>query len=132
MDFLDNFNNGIGTISNELYQSTNLALLCEDIVNGMIAANEFRGTDDTSFPMSLGHASQNSQLQHRALRRQLEVVVDIQSRDWEYRIQPGELSPALDFAILTLSRCSQTCRHEHLWQRSEIHKVRLHHGAVES
>jgi hypothetical protein len=33
----------IGTISNELYQVTNLALLCEDTVNGVIAAIEFRG-----------------------------------------------------------------------------------------
>jgi hypothetical protein len=70
-------------------------LLCEDIVNGMIAANEFRGTDGTSFPVSLGQTSKGAQPQHRVLHHQLEVVVDIQNRDWEYRIQPGDFVSCL-------------------------------------
>ena len=47
------FTSVVGTITNELYQMTNLALLCEDIVNGMIAANEYRGTGDASLPGSV-------------------------------------------------------------------------------
>lgn len=67
---------------------TNLALLCEDIVNGMMAANEFRGSTG-SFPAVSGdmrsedtHSSPSS--------TPLEVIVDIEQRNWDYKIQAGK------------------------------------------
>lgn len=58
-------------------------------MNGMIAANEFRGTDDTSFPFSAGHPFQQRQ---ESRRSQLEIVLNIQDKDWEYNVQPGSFS----------------------------------------
>ncbi|CZS95843.1 related to nik-1 protein (Os-1p protein) [Rhynchosporium graminicola] len=72
-----------GTISNELYQMTNLALLCEDIVNGMIAANEYRGTSDKT--------NVTTQPQNKDRSKRLEVILDIEHKNWEYNVQPGAL-----------------------------------------
>ncbi|KAK0100382.1 hypothetical protein ONS96_007662 [Cadophora gregata f. sp. sojae] len=80
-----------GTISNELYQMTNLALLCEDIVNGMIAAKEYRGTGDASLPGSNGTTSQFGRSVAAGPQKQLEIILDIEHRDWEYNVQPGAL-----------------------------------------
>ncbi|PVH82219.1 hypothetical protein DL98DRAFT_653296 [Cadophora sp. DSE1049] len=80
-----------GTISNELYQMTNLALLCEDIVNGMIAANEYRGTGDASLPGSNGTTSQLRRPVNPDQQKRLEIILDIEHRDWEYNVQPGAL-----------------------------------------
>ncbi|CZR54714.1 related to nik-1 protein (Os-1p protein) [Phialocephala subalpina] len=79
-----------GTIINELIQVTNLALLCEDIINGMIAAREFRGTDDPTsaisreFRSAAAHAPRNR-------RATLDIILDIERRDWYYNIQAGAL-----------------------------------------
>ncbi|KAH7360859.1 M3EW, histidine kinase-group I protein [Rhexocercosporidium sp. MPI-PUGE-AT-0058] len=78
-----------GTISNELYQMTNLALLCEDLVNGMIAAKEYRGTVDTSPGISNGTMSQVARQQNQDQQNPLEIILDIEHRDWEYNVQPG-------------------------------------------
>ncbi|KAG4441077.1 hypothetical protein IFR05_003431 [Cadophora sp. M221] len=80
-----------GTISNELYQKTNLALLCEDIVNGMIAANGYRGNGDGSLAISNGTISSVGRQQDRAKQKQLEITLDIEHRDWDYNVQPGAL-----------------------------------------
>jgi signal transduction histidine kinase len=75
-------------LSNELYQITNLGLLCEDVITGMIAANGFRGLesrdssamDDTYSKYSIC-TQQNS----------VDVTMDIERRDWSYRVQPGAI-----------------------------------------
>jgi hypothetical protein len=79
------------TISNELYQDTNVALLCEDIVNGMIAANAFRGagSPELSLPISSELLSRNDQRPLGLHHPPLKVTVDIEKRDWDFRIQPG-------------------------------------------
>lgn len=78
----------VGTISNELYQMTNLALLCEDVVNGMIAADKFRGNVDPSLPISIT-SSQVGQQQNQSQEKRLEIILDIEHRDWDYDVQPG-------------------------------------------
>ena len=82
------------TISNELYQDTNVALLCEDIVNGMIAANEFRNTssNDPLLPNSGELLSRHDQRAHRLRHSEIEVIIDIEKRDWEFRVQAGTSS----------------------------------------
>jgi hypothetical protein len=77
------------TISNELYQDTNVALLCEDIVNGMIAANEFRGTGSPDLSLPISSKSQNGQRPLGIHHPPLEVTVDIEKRDWDFKIQAG-------------------------------------------
>ncbi|KAL2074846.1 hypothetical protein VTL71DRAFT_8625 [Oculimacula yallundae] len=79
-----------GTIANELYQMTNLALLCEDIVNGMIAANEYRGPAKSPLPMSSA-TPQVGLKDSKDQPKRLEVVLDIEDRKWEYNVQPGAI-----------------------------------------
>jgi hypothetical protein len=80
----------IGTISNELYQVTNLALLCEDIINGMIAANEFRNSAGSDPYLPLHSASSlETSLQPHEGHPLVEIIVDIERRDWLFNVQPG-------------------------------------------
>lgn len=78
----------LGPVSNELYQVTNLALLCEDVVEGMVAANGFRGSSlgDSSIPGS-GRANLIDVQQEAPL----EVVIDFEKRDWDFRVEAGAL-----------------------------------------
>ncbi|KAG9236744.1 M3EW, histidine kinase-group I protein [Amylocarpus encephaloides] len=72
-------------VSNELYQVTNLALLCEDLINGMIAANEYNTAPTRSGDLSI-HISHQQQL-----RSQLAIILDIEGGDWEFTIQAGAI-----------------------------------------
>jgi hypothetical protein len=82
----------LGTIANELYQVTNVALLCEDIVNGMIAANEYRGTStgSSSLPVSNEILSPYQPQAHHGHRTPLPIIIDIENRDWEFKVQAGQ------------------------------------------
>jgi hypothetical protein len=74
------------SISNELYQTTNLALLCEDVVNGMIMAGEFRGAASTEISNDVSNdlgTSQNPPLSA------VEIILDIEHQDWDFRVQAG-------------------------------------------
>ena len=85
----------LGTIGNELYQVTNLALLCEDIVNGMIAANEYRGTgtEYAAAPLSSEVLSQDSRRTSRSPHHvPVDIIIDIERRDWEFKVQAGGIS----------------------------------------
>ncbi|KAH8663362.1 hypothetical protein BGZ60DRAFT_432527 [Tricladium varicosporioides] len=80
--------NGPGTIANELYQVTNLALLCEDIVHGMIAANEYRGTatGPELLPVSNDFCSP-FRLKSDKDRSSLQVIIDMEHREWDFKVQ---------------------------------------------
>jgi signal transduction histidine kinase len=69
-------------ISNELYQVANLALLCEDLLNGMIAGNEYQApvTGTVNLP---SHQTE--------IRSRLAIILDVESRDWDFTIQAGAL-----------------------------------------
>jgi len=113
----------------------NLAVLCEDIVNGMIAANEFRGagSDDAFFPITKERLSRSpNQGQHKH-DSPLKVIVDIEPRNWDFKLQAGlSSSRQLLLRWLTLFRGSPTSGHEHFWKCAEVYTVRVHHGAVAS
>jgi signal transduction histidine kinase len=82
----------VGTISNELYQTTDLALLCEDLVNGMIAAGEWAGSADTSIPISNDYSRRNlHRLSHHRSRDAVEIIMDIEHYEWEFKVQAGAL-----------------------------------------
>jgi len=82
---------GLGALSNELFQVTNLALLCEDIVSGMIAANEYRETTQGQLPSTPtgGVFSPSHTEIPNAKRSPLDIVLDIEHRNWDFRIQAG-------------------------------------------
>jgi signal transduction histidine kinase len=82
------------TISNEIYHKTNLALLCEDIVNGMIAANKFRGvaTDHLPLPAASDAPSHNCNSSKSGIipdASLVRVILDIDHLDWDFKIQAG-------------------------------------------
>ncbi|KAF4625939.1 hypothetical protein G7Y89_g12226 [Cudoniella acicularis] len=85
--------NNQGTVANELYQITNLALLCEDIVNGMIAAKEYRGTatGPATLPVSNDFLSPYQAQLNEGERAALQVIIDIEQRDWDFKVQAGAL-----------------------------------------
>ncbi|RDW78466.1 hypothetical protein BP5796_06318 [Coleophoma crateriformis] len=76
-----------GTISSELYAVTNMALLCEDIVNGMIAAKEFRATDE-GMPLSSYSQPVNPQGEKNS---EVVIILDIECREWNFKLQAGAI-----------------------------------------
>jgi hypothetical protein len=88
---------GLGTISNELFQVTNLALLCEDIVSGMIAANEYRETTQGKIPSTPSDEvfSPSHTETPNIQRPPLDIILDIEHRDWDFRIQTGNFDSVL-------------------------------------
>lgn len=77
----------IDSINNELYQTTNLALLCEDLVNGMIVAGDFRGNPaPTDNPDVFSHDLTNCKA---AALPTVEIILDIEHQDWEFKVQAG-------------------------------------------
>ncbi|RKF59864.1 hypothetical protein OnM2_056028 [Erysiphe neolycopersici] len=85
--------NKSGNISNELVRTTNLALLCEDIIHGMMAANEYRasGSQDISLPYISQFGSRSVQPVVNKSHTRLEIIMDFEIRDWVYNVQAGAL-----------------------------------------
>jgi signal transduction histidine kinase/CheY-like chemotaxis protein len=76
-----------GALSNELDNVSNVALLCEDIVNGIIAAREFGGIQAT-MPYSQPIEQSNPM---NGYDQQVEIILDFEDRDWNFKVQPGAL-----------------------------------------
>lgn len=91
-----------GTITNELIQVTNLALLCEDICSGMIAASEFRGTDDSTPAILREFRSTAEAHARQRTSAAWDIILDIERRDWYYNIQAGTSSLKLLAALLLI------------------------------
>jgi signal transduction histidine kinase/CheY-like chemotaxis protein len=67
--------------STELSQVSNVALLCEEVIHGMLAANEYLTmADSTLLPKAQTSLTDESQVH---------VILDFEHRDWNYRIQTG-------------------------------------------
>lgn len=77
----------IGSLSNELYQASNIAVLCEEIVYGLMAANEFQGMPDSSSPRKAQTPISDSHDCH------VHIILDFERRDWNYKIQTGKRNP---------------------------------------
>ncbi|KAH8602339.1 hypothetical protein B0O99DRAFT_735766 [Bisporella sp. PMI_857] len=78
------------TISNELYQVTNVALLFEDAINSMIAAKYYCGnvvqeSGVNNFTLAVLHQGAGPVNQPK----EVQAIVDINQYNWEDRIQPG-------------------------------------------
>jgi hypothetical protein len=84
----------LGTISDELFRVTSLALLCEDVVNGMIAANEYGATAQGQVPSmpSDGMFPSSHPQSQPPQREPLDIIVDIEHRDWDFRVQAGTIT----------------------------------------
>ena len=83
----------LGNIPNELYHVTNIALLCEDLIDGMIAAGHFRGAGsaEASFPLSSDFARDPCGPSYSQSYSTVEIILDIEVNDWFYKVQAGAL-----------------------------------------
>ena len=58
----------------------------------MIAAGEWAGSADTSIPMSSDFSRRNTRRHsHHRTRDEVEIIMDIEHYDWEFKVQAGAL-----------------------------------------
>ncbi len=73
-----------GAFSNELDTASNVALLCEDIVQGVVAGQSWSNIEDGN-PMR-----RDSEVHH--VDSPVEIVLDFsENMDWKFRVQPGAI-----------------------------------------
>ncbi len=77
-----------GSLQNELYSVTNLAVLCEEVVEGMMVAKSF---DDISSSVNSTTSPQHVSQPAKAVKQPVEVVLDFEKHDWLFLTQPGAL-----------------------------------------
>jgi len=78
-----------GALSNELDNISNVALICEDIVNGIMAAREFGSLGDST--SIAPHGSSQPHHPRPPHESSVEIILDFEKRDWNFKIQPGAL-----------------------------------------
>ena len=78
--------NSSGSFSNELDLTANVALLCERVVDGLVATRGYTGVgnqDTTADPDSPHDAAPYA--------HPVEIILDFEDRDWMFKIIPGAL-----------------------------------------
>lgn len=75
-----------GSFSSELHQVVNVALLCEDTINGMIAANHFNKT-----PVDAALGLSNGRNLSTINKTPLQIILDFDDCDWIYKIHAGNV-----------------------------------------
>lgn len=79
---------GDGSLPNELHSVTNIATLCEEVVDGMIVAKNFvdisNSYGSTTGPQLVSQAVKDS-------KERVEIVLDFKTQDWHFHTQPGAL-----------------------------------------
>ena len=79
--------------TSQLYQVTNLALLCETAIEGLIAANPFQANSlDDGTMSSFSEASPVERRDKERLRGKPEIVLDLEDREWNYKVEAGTYS----------------------------------------
>ncbi|KAF7877649.1 hypothetical protein EAF04_001320 [Stromatinia cepivora] len=85
-----------GSFSSELHQVTNIALLCEDTINGMIAANHFRSAAPMyNLALSNGSPNNKKKISPNGNTAPLQIVLDFEMRDWTYKVHAGAIQRIL-------------------------------------
>ncbi|KAG4027518.1 hypothetical protein MFRU_029g00420 [Monilinia fructicola] len=85
-----------GSFSSELHQVTNIALLCEDTINGMIAANHFRSVAPTyNLALSNGSSNKKGDKSSSGTTAPLQIILDFEMRDWTYKVHAGAIQRIL-------------------------------------
>ncbi|KAK6605722.1 hsp90-like protein [Botrytis cinerea] len=85
-----------GSFSSELHQVTNVALLCEDTINGMIAANHFRSVAPMyNLALSNGSPKKNNGPSSDVTAAPLQIILDFEMRDWTYKVHAGAIQRIL-------------------------------------
>ncbi|ESZ95938.1 M3EW, histidine kinase-group I protein [Sclerotinia borealis F-4128] len=85
-----------GSFSSELHQVTNVALLCEDTINGMIAANHFRSVAPMyNLALSNGSPNKKDGVVGKGTSTPLQIILDFEMRDWTYKVHAGAIQRIL-------------------------------------
>ncbi|EDN97608.1 hypothetical protein SS1G_12461 [Sclerotinia sclerotiorum 1980 UF-70] len=88
--------NSFGSFSSELHQVTNVALLCEDTINGMIAANHFRSVAPMyNLALSNGSTNDKNNISPNESAAPLQIILDFEMRDWTYKVHAGAIQRIL-------------------------------------
>ena len=77
-----------GLLPNELHSITNIAVLCEEVIDGMIVA---KGFDDLSSSGNLPAESRFVSQAMKSLEKSVETVLDFDKQNWHFLTQPGAL-----------------------------------------
>ena len=87
-----------GSLPSELYSFTNIALLCEEIVDGQIAANCFDDISKTTSDKKVMSHKSTSQIPLRIPDAEstpgehlVRIILDFEQQDWRFTTQPGAL-----------------------------------------
>lgn len=76
--------------TSQLYQVTNLALLCETAIEGLIAANPFQANSlDDATMSSFSEASSVERRDRDRLKGRPEIILDLEDRGWNYKVEAG-------------------------------------------
>lgn len=75
-------------LPNELHSVTNMAILCEEVVDGMVVAKNF---DDITTSGDLPRGPRPLSQVVKSLGKPVEVVMDFEEQDWRFLTQPGAL-----------------------------------------
>jgi hypothetical protein len=120
-------NDSIGTVSNELYHTSNIALLCENIINGMMAANEYRGNRSSDPSIPVVPRRQSSQIDRAAVN----IILDIDHHDWDFRVQAGEIMTPSQSEMTYMDRCTSPRYYEPVRELPKVYDFRVHISAAE-
>ena len=76
------------SLPNELFSVTNIAVLCEEVVDGMVVAKNF---DHISNPGGFSTGYRSPSQAAKGLEKPVDVVLDFENQDWRFLTQPGAL-----------------------------------------
>ncbi len=77
-----------GPLPNEIHSVTNIATLCEEVVDGMIVAKSF---DDISSSRDFDKGPQRMSQAVKTSDKPVEIILDFEKHDWHFLTQPGAL-----------------------------------------
>lgn len=83
------YSNLTGRILNELHSATNVAVLCEDVVDVMVAASAY-ATISKPTDLFQGNVNSSTRPARGKKSRAVELVLDLENRDWNFLTQPGK------------------------------------------
>lgn len=124
----------LGPVSSQLYQATNLALLCESVVEGMVAANSFRGNSLNDVPLpSMSESLPPRRHQEPQHNSNLEIILDIEERDWDYKVEAGICLCLLKCMLLAdNNRGDSKGSHEPSRQCTKVYRIWIYHYSTEN
>lgn len=99
----------------------------------MVAAHSFRGSSLEDAPLSsLSEVhSPGTRRTHHQHNPGLEIILDIESRDWDFKVEAGMVFHLLErYFFADVSRGHPKNNHEPTWQRTEVYHFWIYHDST--